>query len=93
MQKGAYCAGCNGVRGKQKPQTKLETQLKVTRDGKDSKSSASDFKHIEAKVILLGDSGVGKSSLAKRYADDSFSESHDVTIGSAYMQQTVLLED
>jgi GTPase SAR1 family protein len=70
MQKGAYCAGCNGVRGKSKPQSKLETQLKVTREAKDSKSSGSDLKHIEAKVILLGDSGVGKSSLAKRYAED-----------------------
>lgn len=93
MEKGAYCAGCSGVRGKQKPQNKLETQLKVTRDAKDAKSSSSEIKHVEAKVILLGDSGVGKSSLARRYAHDSFSESHDVTIGSAYMQQTVTLED
>jgi putative ribosome biogenesis GTPase RsgA len=70
MQKGAYCGGCNGIRGKSKPQSRLETQLKVTRSNKDSKSVSSDIKHIEAKVILLGDSGVGKSSLAKRYCQD-----------------------
>jgi Rab family protein len=37
-------------------------------------------------VIVLGDSGVGKSSLAQRYCNDFFTDSHDVTIGSAYMQ-------
>lgn len=50
-----------------------------------------DLRNIDAKIILLGDSGVGKSSLAKRYCEDSFSENHDVTIGSAYLQQTVTL--
>ena len=52
-----------------------------------------DPKHLEAKVILLGDSGVGKSSIAHRYCHDSFSENHDVTIGGAYMQQTITLPD
>ena len=41
---------------------------------------------IEAKIVLLGDSGVGKSSIAQRYCKNSFSESYDVTIGGAYMQ-------
>lgn len=40
---------------------------------------------LEAKVILLGDSGVGKSSIAQRYCHDTFSDSHDVTIGAAYL--------
>lgn len=42
-------------------------------------------KMIEAKVVLLGDSGVGKSSIAQRYCKNFFSESHDVTIGGAYL--------
>ncbi len=41
---------------------------------------------LEAKVVLLGDSGVGKSSIAQRYCKNIFSESHDVTIGGAYLQ-------
>jgi Rab family protein len=41
---------------------------------------------IEAKVILLGESGVGKSSVAYRFCNDAFNERHDVTIGAAYMQ-------
>ena len=41
----------------------------------------------------MGDSGVGKSSIAQRYCKNIFSESHDVTIGGAYLQQTVTLAD
>jgi GTPase SAR1 family protein len=41
---------------------------------------------IDAKIVLLGDSGVGKSSVAQRYCKDTFSENYDVTIGGAYMQ-------
>lgn len=46
---------------------------------------------IEAKVVLLGDSGVGKSSIAQRFCRGIFSESHDVTIGGAYLQQTITI--
>lgn len=47
---------------------------------------------MEAKVVLLGDSGVGKSSIAQRYCRNSFSDNYDVTIGGAYMQQTVNID-
>ena len=40
---------------------------------------------IEAKIILLGDSGVGKSSVALRYCKNEWSEGYDVTIGMAYL--------
>ena len=42
---------------------------------------------IEAKIVLLGDSGVGKSSIAQRYCKNAFSDNYDVTIGGAYMQK------
>jgi GTPase SAR1 family protein len=48
-------------------------------------------KVIEAKIVLLGETGVGKSSLAMRYCLDKFTEAHEVTIGGAYLQQTVTL--
>ena len=42
---------------------------------------------VEAKIVLLGDSGVGKSSIATRYCKNEFyGPLHDVTIGAAYMQ-------
>ena len=40
---------------------------------------------IESKIVLLGDSGVGKSSIAQRFCRNSFTEAYDVTIGGAYM--------
>jgi GTPase SAR1 family protein len=33
------------------------------------------------KIVLIGDSSVGKSSLLRRFADDSFEESYLATIG------------
>ena len=44
---------------------------------------------IEAKIVLLGDSGVGKSSIAQRFCHDTFDDSHDVTIGGAYLQKLI----
>ena len=40
---------------------------------------------LEAKIVLLGDSGVGKSSIAQRYCRNTFSDNYDVTIGGAYL--------
>jgi len=40
---------------------------------------------IEGKIVLLGDSGVGKSSIAQRFCNDKFDDNHDVTIGGAYL--------
>ncbi|KAF8821422.1 Rab 5 [Cardiosporidium cionae] len=47
----------------------------------------------DAKVVLLGESGVGKSSLALRFCQGRFSPFHEVTIGAAFLQQTILLSD
>lgn len=33
------------------------------------------------KLVLLGDSSVGKSSIISRYATDSFEDGRDATIG------------
>ena len=48
---------------------------------------------LEAKVVLLGDSGVGKSSIAMRYVNHTFSEAFEVTIGGGYLQQVIRLKD
>ena len=44
---------------------------------------------VEAKIILLGDSAVGKSSIATRFCQDRYDEVHDVTIGGAYLQKMI----
>ena len=48
---------------------------------------------IEAKIILLGDSAVGKSSIALRFCQDRFDEVHDVTIGGAYLQKIISIQN
>eukprot|EP00929_Paragymnodinium_shiwhaense_P108919 TRINITY_DN75276_c0_g1_i1.p1 TRINITY_DN75276_c0_g1~~TRINITY_DN75276_c0_g1_i1.p1 ORF type:complete len:240 (+),score=44.99 TRINITY_DN75276_c0_g1_i1:100-720(+) len=50
-------------------------------------------KTVEAKIVLLGDSGVGKSSLALRFCQGRFNPYHEVTIGAAFLQQIVRLRD
>ncbi|CAG9316853.1 unnamed protein product [Blepharisma stoltei] len=44
---------------------------------------------VESKVVFLGDSGVGKSSLLVRYTRGEFSDAHEVTIGGAFLQSRV----
>lgn len=46
----------------------------------------------ETKVVFLGDSGVGKSSLLLRFHRNEFSDAFEVTIGGAFLQTKVELE-
>ena len=45
------------------------------------------------KVIIIGDSGVGKSNLLLRYASDSFVENHMATIGLNYVFKIENIDD
>ena len=44
------------------------------------KAVQSEFDHM-FKLIIIGDTGVGKSCLMKRVMDDEFKTEHQVTIG------------
>ena len=46
-----------------------------------------------AKLVLLGNSGVGKSSLVNRYINKRFSESMEVTVGVGYHHEKMKLPD
>merc|ERR1711988_710819 len=45
------------------------------------------------KLVLLGDSAVGKSCLVVRFVRDEFFEFQEPTIGAAFLTQTVALND
>ena len=40
------------------------------------------------KLVLIGDSGVGKSCLLLRFADDTYTESHISTIGVDFVRRS-----
>ncbi len=44
---------------------------------------------FKKKIILLGDYGVGKTSLVRRYVDDSFSDKYHTTIGVKISKKSV----
>jgi len=44
------------------------------------------------KLLLIGDSGVGKSSILLRFADDSFTQSFITTIGIDFKIRTITLD-
>lgn len=43
----------------------------------------------QVKLVLLGDQGVGKSSLALRFVRGEFHEHHEATVGAAFLTQTI----
>jgi small GTP-binding protein len=48
---------------------------------------------IQIKIVLLGESGVGKSSIVLRYVTDSFKTDSDGTVGASYMGKIITIND
>ncbi len=46
-----------------------------------------------AKIVLLGDSGVGKSSICLRFCQDKFDAKTESTIGASFFQKNLKLDD
>ena len=55
--------------------------------------SNTDKQEYEIKICLLGDVAVGKTSIASRFCKNIFNEAYVNTIGGAYQQQTILLDN
>ena len=66
---------------------KEDNALRIKSKTKDEEKT----KTVEAKIVLLGDVSVGKTSIASRFCKNSFNEHHINTIGGAYQQQKVVL--
>ena len=50
-------------------------------------------KKVLLKVIILGDSGVGKTSLMNQYVNQKFSNQYKATIGADFLTKEVLIDD
>ena len=101
--------GCNNPTPSQKDNNKEDSTLRIKQTSKEvekekkedstlrikqtSKEAEKERKTIEAKIVLLGDVNVGKTSIASRYCKNSFNEHHINTIGGAYQQQKVVLNN
>ena len=44
-------------------------------------------------MIIIGDSGIGKSCVLKRLMEDDFKEDHDITVGVEFGSFMVKVED
>jgi len=56
-------------------------------------NGSSGGRETDCKLVLLGDSNVGKSSLVLRFVKNQFSIEQCTTVGAAFLQQAVPLED
>ncbi|KAK8797735.1 putative GTPase [Blastocystis sp. subtype 4] len=45
------------------------------------------------KIVLLGETAVGKSSIVQRYVRDQFLENQESTIGAAFLSQTIKIDN
>jgi Ras-related protein Rab-1A len=55
-------------------------------------SSRRDYDYL-FKIVLIGDSGIGKSCILLRFADDSFTENFISTIGVDFRFRTLAVDD
>lgn len=55
--------------------------------------AASATRTCQFKLVLLGESSVGKSSLVLRFVKGQFHEFQESTIGAAFLTQTVQIDD
>jgi len=47
----------------------------------------------EVKLCLVGDSGVGKSSIVQRFVHDLFNSNTESTIGASFLTKTLIVDD
>ncbi|KAM9482783.1 ras-related protein rab7-like isoform 2-T2 [Clarias gariepinus] len=55
--------------------------------------SMASRKKVLLKVIILGDTGVGKTSLMNQYVNRKFSNQYKATIGADFLTKEVMVED
>lgn len=77
--------GCSGGKNKKKKEQSVRMSKSVEEKQKE--------RLYEIKIVLLGDTAVGKSSLVQRFCADKFEDKYKITIGGAYLQQEAKLKN
>ncbi|CAH3853578.1 unnamed protein product [Pieris brassicae] len=67
--------------------------MATNRSGAQRPNGAPQTKVCQFKLVLLGESAVGKSSLVLRFVKGQFHEYQESTIGAAFLTQTLCLDD
>jgi small GTP-binding protein len=49
----------------------------------------SNLQELKFKILIIGDSGVGKTSMLLKYVDNYFPDTHIATIGVEYKTKTI----
>jgi len=62
-------------------------------DGYVNRVRSPSFDRTLLKVILLGDSGVGKSSIMNQYVHEKFSAEYKATIGADFLTKHLIIDD
>ncbi|CAM9356184.1 unnamed protein product [Pylaiella littoralis] len=57
-----------------------------------SRRGSMDSRSREVKVVLLGDTGVGKSSLVHRFVTNNFKPYSESTIGASFMSKMIMVD-
>ncbi|NXR23548.1 RAB5B protein, partial [Cinclus mexicanus] len=65
----------------------------ATRGAQRPNGHSQPSKICQFKLVLLGESAVGKSSLVLRFVKGQFHEYQESTIGAAFLTQSVCLDD
>ena len=79
--------GCSNNK-KESSEKKDEGKMKIQ-----GQQRSQDTKEYEIKICLLGNVGVGKTSISSRFCKNSFTDNYINTIGGAYQQQNLILSN
>jgi len=70
----------------------MSTTSQSSNKSKHSKKKAKQFDYT-FKIVMIGDSGVGKSCILLRFADDKFNENFYATIGVDFRFKNITIDN
>lgn len=72
---------------------KKEKKTRESQRGDLTMKSDKKSDQLAAKIVLIGNSGVGKTSIAQRYLEGKFDPKNTNTVGASYFQKNIAFKD